>query len=153
MRLIVLTTVSIALLPSVAFAQTWQDWAKSNPTYGAPKIETIPIQPAAPASVKAAPATPTKAAPNSWTSTNKYPLELKRFFTAKCASGIYTEGDTVAQATQAKAFCGCVINKSEAAYSLQQFLQTMEYIGQTGDFPGKFEINIITPCLKAVGAA
>jgi hypothetical protein len=139
MRLIVLTTISLALIPSVATAQSWQDWVKTNPTYGTPPVQSAPAPP---------PSAQTKPAPTS-TSVNKYPPELKRHFIGSCVSEIYREGDTVSQVSQAKAFCGCIVNKSEAAYTLEQFLQTIEYINQTGAFPRRFEGNILTPCRDA----
>jgi hypothetical protein len=144
MRLIALAAVSFALVPSVAFAQDWQDWVKSNPTYGAPPAPAPVVQPA-PAPVKAAPA-PVKAAPKPAPKTSVYPREFDEGFMPSCTSGAMKQG---ASAAQAKSYCGCALRNLKATYTPDQFVQVVKNMLDTGVLPEKFQKAVI-PCAAAM---
>jgi hypothetical protein len=137
MRLIVLTTISLALVPSVATAQSWQDWVKTNPTYGAPPVQPAPAAP---------PSVPAKSAPASM-GANKYPPELKTRFVNVCSLRAKEQGVAV---SQANAYCGCIVNKLEANYSLKQLQQLSQNYVATGAYEESTIRAVVEPCLAAV---
>jgi hypothetical protein len=147
MRLIALTVISLTLIPSVASAQSWQDWVKSNPTYGTPQIATPPTPPVpvAPAPVKTVPAK--KTSPGSWTTSNKYPSVVKENYMIGCTS---QAGKMSISTSQANAFCGCTLNRIEENYTIEQFLQIGESYAATGILPESVQKAALVPCLNAL---
>jgi hypothetical protein len=133
MRLIVLTAISLALLPSVAAAQSWQDWVKTNPTYGVPSAQPVPAS------------APSKPAPAP-TGVNKYPPELRARFANACSTRAIENGATV---SQANAFCGCIVNRLEATYTIEQLKQMSEAYVSTGAYQDSTIKAVLTPCLAA----
>ena len=162
MRLLFLTALSIALIPSAVRAQTWQEWVKNNPTYPnaqppAPAAIPAPPAPAAatpapaqlpPAPIPAQPPAPPAPAstlpaapPSNWpvTAQDGYPEEIVREFMRGC---------TVS--SQNVAFCECAIDTLQVTYSLEEFIAVSYEMLQTGTPPADV-MNTVSVCIPEFG--
>lgn len=147
MRLLLLTAISLSLMPNLAWAQTWQEWVKQHPTY--PSLEKptpAPVPASAPAVQPSAPAAspssswgsstaPSSGFPQGISSTQD-PLFASTFLEA-CA---YGGGPQV--------FCECFLSEIQNQYTFQE----VEVLGETlrqGDIPPKFQ-NLVVSCAYKV---
>jgi hypothetical protein len=129
MRISVIAAVLIALIPTGAFAESWQDWAEQNPTYptqSLPAPVTNPVQ---------VPTVPSEATPPA--ATNRYPDIYVQAFMDGCA--------------QDPAYinvCTCVIDKIQATYSLEEVAALIEYNQQQQKLPPEL-LDITASCVSS----
>jgi hypothetical protein len=133
MRISVIAAVLMTLIPTGAFAESWQDWVEQNPAYpiqSPPAPATNPVQVPALPSAATPPATPSV--------TNRYPDIYVQAFMDGCAQDpAYINA------------CTCVIEQIQATYSLEEVTALIEYNQQQQKLPPEL-LEITASCVSAV---
>jgi hypothetical protein len=148
MRYLLLAVAIIPLFPSMALAQSWQDWTRQNPTYPslepspAPSVAPIPSTPVAPGarrrpSLDSAPLPfPTNVRPGL---TMRSP-EVANAFMQRC-----TQNGNQKQ----KPFCACALRKLQDNYTIQEVAEIKHRINGTA-FRYEFAEKVVRPCAELV---
>ncbi|MGF1603510.1 MAG: hypothetical protein ACFCU8_16090 [Thermosynechococcaceae cyanobacterium] len=133
MRLFLLTTLIVSLIPSNAFAQDWKSWSKQNPTYPSPAKPAAPA-PAAPQ--KPAAATPTKSGSQGLEIRSTQDPLFQKIFMAKCT----------AKGAQYTNYCACTLQGVQNRYSIQEVERLSIQMKETGQIPDSFR-DVIVSCI------
>jgi hypothetical protein len=147
MRYLLLAAAIIPLFPSMALAQSWQDWTRQNPTY--PSLEPSPVPSVAPApSVPAAPGArsrpPLGSTPMPFTTNNRPGLTLR---SPEFAQG-FMKGCTQNGNQKQKPYCACALRKLQDTYTTQEFASITQERFNSPAFRYEFTEKVIRPCAE-----
>ncbi len=146
MRLILLTAISLSLVPNMAVAQTWQEWVKQNPTY--PSMEkpapAPAASPSAPTASPTAPASSTSAPPDlTGTDFSSFFPDITSTQDPAFAS-LFVQGCTYQGGP--RGYCECVLTQMQNNFTFQELTALSDSMRANGEISEKF-INSILPCV------
>jgi hypothetical protein len=145
MRYLLLAAAIIPLFPSMALAQSWQDWTRQNPTY--PSLEPSPVPSVAPApSVPAAPGArsrpPLGSTPMPFTTNNRPGLTLR---SPEVVNAFMQNCPNIGGKRQT-ALCACLVRKIQNNYTTEEFIRASETRFSSPASRYEYTEKVLRPC-------
>ncbi|MEO0378206.1 MAG: hypothetical protein AAF329_27130 [Cyanobacteria bacterium P01_A01_bin.17] len=120
------------MVPSIAAAQDWKDWANNNPTY--PSQSRPPV-------------TPPPAAPNPSPVSNSSDSFGISSTQSPAFEQLFMKGCTSKGGPQASSFCACTLTELQNTHTIQELNQLGFQMQQTGELPESFQ-DIVVSCIS-----